>query len=177
MKAGEVLRLLQISRPTLTKYVKNGLIKVKRKENGQYEYDDSSVYEFIYKGVKRQTILYCRVARNTQKEELKKQEVLLKQFCLENGYDISSIYSEVACSLDFNNRSRFIEMLDIVLDGKVERVIILNRDIISKVGFNLFQHIFKKFGCEIITLNEPENYDFTQEETLEESTDLLECNF
>ena len=39
MKSNEVLKLLKVTRPTLTKYVKNGLIKVETKHNGQYEYD------------------------------------------------------------------------------------------------------------------------------------------
>ena len=39
MKASEVLRLLRISRPTLTKYVKDGLIKTVTLPNKRYEYD------------------------------------------------------------------------------------------------------------------------------------------
>ena len=34
MKASEVLQLLKITRPTLTKYVKDGKIKVTMKGNG-----------------------------------------------------------------------------------------------------------------------------------------------
>ena len=36
MKTKEVLQLLRISRATLTKYVKNGLIKVTVLPNGRY---------------------------------------------------------------------------------------------------------------------------------------------
>lgn len=47
MKAKEVLNILQITRPTLTKYVKEGLIKVDSTINGQYVYNDESVYKLI----------------------------------------------------------------------------------------------------------------------------------
>ena len=49
MKASEVLQLLKITRPTLTKYVKEGKIKVTIKGNGQYDYDVDSVYKMLNK--------------------------------------------------------------------------------------------------------------------------------
>ena len=53
MKSKEVLELLQITRPTLTKYVKEGLIKVNILPNGRYDYDKDSVYKLFNKGVER----------------------------------------------------------------------------------------------------------------------------
>ena len=49
MKANEVLNLLRITRPTLTKYVKEGIIKTEKLPNGRYEYDTESVYAFLTK--------------------------------------------------------------------------------------------------------------------------------
>ena len=43
MKAKEVLTVLNITRPTLCKYVKQGLIKVDAVINGQYRYNKESV--------------------------------------------------------------------------------------------------------------------------------------
>ena len=45
MTAQEVLRTLQITRATLTKYVKTGKLKVTVKGNGRYDYDADSVYK------------------------------------------------------------------------------------------------------------------------------------
>ena len=47
MKAKEVLALLDITRPTLCKYVKQGLIKVDSCVNGQYRYNKESVYALL----------------------------------------------------------------------------------------------------------------------------------
>ena len=47
MKAKEVLKLLEITRPTLSKYVKQGLVKVDAVINGQYRYNAESVYRLI----------------------------------------------------------------------------------------------------------------------------------
>ena len=82
MKANEVLKLLRISRQTLTKYVKNGIIKVELLPNGRYEYDENSVYLFLNKDLKRKTYIYARVSTSKQKPDLENQIELLKQFCI-----------------------------------------------------------------------------------------------
>ena len=51
LKSHEVLTLLKISRPTLTKYVKTGVIKVITLPNGQYDYDKQSVMELFHETV------------------------------------------------------------------------------------------------------------------------------
>ena len=40
MFAKDVLRVLQVSRPTLTKYVKTGIIRVHVMLNGHYDYNE-----------------------------------------------------------------------------------------------------------------------------------------
>ena len=45
MKAKEVMRVLDITRPTLCSYVKKGLIKIDSQINGQYKYNRESVYK------------------------------------------------------------------------------------------------------------------------------------
>ena len=47
MKCKEVLKVLQVTRPTLCKYVKQGLVKVDAQINGQYIYNEESVYQLI----------------------------------------------------------------------------------------------------------------------------------
>ena len=47
MRAKEVLKILRITRPTLCKYVKQGIIKVDSVVNGQYRYNAESVYKVL----------------------------------------------------------------------------------------------------------------------------------
>ena len=111
MKAKEVLSILRITRPTLTKYVKNGTIKVQVLPNGRYDYDEKSVYDFLNKNVDRKTVLYCRVSTQKQKQDLKNQEDLLKQFCFSNGIKINNVYKDIASGIDFEKRKDFFIML------------------------------------------------------------------
>ena len=77
MTAKEVLRILQITRVTLTKYVKENKLKVTVKGNGRYDYDADSVYKMLNKDIERKTYLYARVSTSKQKKDLENQVQLL----------------------------------------------------------------------------------------------------
>ncbi|MDD6488293.1 MAG: IS607 family transposase, partial [Clostridia bacterium] len=175
MKANEVLNLLRITRPTLTKYVKEGIIKVDKLPNGRYEYDSNSVYSFLNKDVKRKTYIYARVSTSKQKADLDNQIKLLKQFCFTNGYVISGIYSDIASGIRFEKRKNYFKMLDDIIDNKVEKVVITYKDRLSRVGFDLFYHLFKKYNCEIIVMSEVGSEKLDSEEIFEEMVSLLHC--
>lgn len=101
MKANEVLKLLRITRQTLTKYVKNGTIKVKVLPNGRYDYDEDSVYSLLFDGLERKTYIYARVSTPKQKKDLENQIELLKQFCFSKGYKIHGVFSDMASGISF----------------------------------------------------------------------------
>ena len=175
MNSAEVLRVLRITRQTLTKYVKNGTIRVSKLPNGRYEYDETSVYNFLNKDVSRKTYIYARVSTSKQKPDLENQIALLKQFCFANGYVISGIYSDVASGISFEKRNDFFKLLDDVIDNKVERVVITYKDRLSRVGFDLFYHLFKKYNCEIVVMSEVGSEKLDSQETFEEIVSLLHC--
>lgn len=175
MRANEVLNLLRITRPTLTKYVKEGIIKVEKLPNGRYEYDTDSVYSFLNKDVKRKTYIYARVSTSKQKPDLENQIELLKQFCFSNGYTISGIFSDIASGISFEKRNDFFRMLDDVIDNKVERVVITYKDRLSRVGFDLFYHLFKKYNCEIVVMSAVGSEKLDSQEIFEEIISLLHC--
>ena len=175
MKAKEVLQILRVSRPTLTKYVREGLVKVTLKGNGQYDYDADSVYQVLNKDVVHKTYVYARVSTPKQKHELDNQVQLLKTFCFQNGYVLNGVYQDIASGISFEKRTQFFELLDEVLAGKVKRVVITYKDRLSRVGFELFSHLFAKHGCELIVMSEVGSTKLDSEEIFEEIVSLLHC--
>ena len=175
MKAKEVLQILRVSRPTLTKYVREGLVKVTLKGNGQYDYDADSVYQMLNKDVERKTYVYARVSTPKQKHELDNQVQLLKTFCFQNGYVLNGVYQDIASGITFEKRTQFFELLDEVLAGKVKRVVITYKDSLSRVGFELFSHLFAKHGCELIVMSEVGSTKLDSEEIFGDLVRLLDC--
>jgi len=112
MKAKQVLNIMQISRPTLTRYVKNGLIKTTTLLNGRYDYDENSVYAFLNKNIERNTVIYARVSTSKQKSDLVNQVELLKNYCFQNGWQINNVYQDIASGISFDKRKDFFLLLD-----------------------------------------------------------------
>lgn len=174
MKAKEVLQILRVTRPTLTKYVKEGLIKVKVKGNGQYDYDSDSVYKLLNKDIERKTYIYTRVSTAKQKKDLENQVQLLKTFCFQNGYVLNGIYQDIASGINFEKRKEFFDLLDEVLAGKVKRVIVTYKDRLSRIGFELFSYLFAKHGCELIVMSEVGSTELDSKEVFDDVVHLLD---
>jgi len=167
MKAKEVLNLLGISRSTLSKYVKQGKIKATKLFSGRYEYDDDSVYALLGKGGPRKNVIYVRIFSEPKGKELKKQIELVNQYCLSHGIMIEDIYQDIGSGLDLE-RPEFLRLVNEVLNYKIKKIFVLSQFRFSLTGFNFFKQLFKYFGVQLISLNQKENFYFSEEEVYKE---------
>lgn len=174
MKSKEVLKLLRISRGTLHNYVKNGLIEVRQLQNGYYDYSEKSVYALINK-TERLNFIYGRVSTQKQKNDLNNQIDKIKSFCFAKGILISGVYKDIGSGISFESRKDFFIILDKVMNYEVEKIVISNKDRLSRVGFGLFENLFKKFGTDIICVDSSLNEKTDAEEVFEEIISLLHC--
>lgn len=175
MRAGEVLSILQITRPTLQSYRKKGYIKATQLPNGHFDFDADSVYRLKNRNQPRQTILYGRVSTYKQKRDLSNQMQTLENFAMKRGYQIDQIYSDIASGISFQQRKQFFDMLDLIIQGKVKRVVITHKDRLSRVGFDLFKHLFDKFGTEIVVVSDYLDPKTDEQELFSEIISLLHC--
>jgi len=120
MKAQKVLKLLQITRQTLTKYVKDGILEVEVLGNGRYNYLEESVYRFLNKDISRKTVIYARVSTQKQKKDLANQVELLKTYCFSNGISINEVYQDIASGISFENRQDFFNLLDEIINHRID---------------------------------------------------------
>lgn len=173
MKANEVMKLLQISRSTLLRWRKDGILKATKLPSGQYDWDANSVFKILNKGENRGVYLYARVSTPKQKQDLENQIENLKSFAMKNGYQVRGLYQDIASGISFEKRKEFFELLDLVVDGKVSKIIITYKDRLSRVGFDLFKHLFAKYHTEIIVMSELSDKKTDQQEIFEEIINLL----
>ena len=176
MKAGRVLELLQISRPTLHRYRDRGYLRCVKKPTGQFDYNADDVFRMLNKQLKhRYIITYSRVSTYHQKHDLANQKAELKQFATNKGYNVDYEFSEIGSGLTFNHRIQFFKMLDMVTSGKVDRVIITHKDRLSRVAFNMFEHLFSNFDTEIEVVDDELNPKTDKDELFDEIISLLHC--
>lgn len=175
MKAKDVLQLTGIRRETLSRLVKQGVIHAEKGSTGQYTYRDEDVLRYVGKSRSHLTCLYARVSTPKQKADLQNQVEKLEQFCAARGLTVDRIFKDVASGIDFDKRTGFFDLLDLVLQYQVEQVIITYKDRLSRIGFGLFSHLFAQFGCRILVMSEVGSEKLDSEEIFEEIVSLLHC--
>ena len=161
MKSKEVLNLLKISRVTLSKYVKNGSLKVKLLDNGYYDYDKDSVFKLLKKD-NRYNVLYSRVSTYKQKTDLDNQTKQLIDYCNNNNIKYYQIYKEISSGINLN-RKEFNKLLDDVINYKIANIYITYKDRLTRLSFLTVETIFKKFGTKIIVINNNKNINSDNE--------------
>ena len=169
MKSKEVLKLLGVRRETLSRYVKEGKIKVSHRYNKTfYEYDDDSVYAFLGKTIDkhdRDIVTYARVSTQNQKKQLDEQKQRIYDSCIAKGLIVSKQYSDIKSGMS-SDRKDFQEILRRVIKGEIELVVIENKDRFIRFGFDLLEHLFKYYNCKILVLNDVlDNKTYEQELT------------
>lgn len=168
MKSKEVLKILGVTRTTLTKYVKEGTIKVTKMKNGYYNYNDDSVYAFI--GLKKKKhnskiISYARVSTQNQKEQLKAQSNRIYESCISKGIVLDEQIEDIKSGMSFD-RKGFDKLCQEVIRGNVEMIVIENKDRLMRFGYEMFEKFFRYFGTKILVLNdEISNKSYEQELT------------
>jgi putative resolvase len=169
MKSSEVLKILGITRQTLTTYVKTGKISVTKMGNGYYDYDNDSVYKFLNKEY-RINVIYGRVSTYKQKNDLANQILDIVNYCNNNNIKYDKIYQEIASGVDFD-RKEFSTLVQEVINKKIANIYITHKDRISRLSFLTLENIFKQFGTNIIVINDKENS--YEEELFEELINII----
>ena len=156
LKPKEVSERLNVTVWTLQQWDKAGKLKAYRnpKTNRRY-YTEEQIDEFL--GRKRQssdakTIIYCRVSNQGQKDDLVNQIDFLQTFCNANAEIVDEVLSDIGSGLNYN-RKNFNIILEQAMKGKIKRLYISHKDRFIRFGYEWFEALLKKNGCEVIVVN------------------------
>ena len=93
---------------------------------------------------KNQCYIYCRVSNTKQKQDLEKQEQLLREYCVKNGTKPDLVLSDIGSGMK-EDRKNFQRLITLVKEGKVDTVYISYKDRLTRFGFDYFDYIFNLF--------------------------------
>lgn len=107
---------------------------------------------------------YARVSSNEQKQkgDLDRQSQRLSEYCARHGLYVKYIIKDCGSGLN-DNRAGFNRLTDLVIQGKVSKVIIEHKDRLTRFQFNFIRKLFTSYGCEVVILN---GTDVSNEEEL-----------
>ena len=158
MKAKEVLKLLQISRVTLSQYVKNGKIKTIKLPNGYYNYDDDSVYRLLGVEKKRKNVIYARVSTYSQKQDLENQIDIITNYMNSHGVGVEEIYKDIKTGMHLD-RKGFNSLLDDVQANLIDSVYISYKDRLARLSYEVVTKLFDKHNTRIVVINKVKKND------------------
>ena len=112
----------------------------------------------------RINVIYCRVSNTKQKQDLEKQEQLLREYCVKNGTKPDLVLSDIGSGMK-EDRKNFQRLITLVKEGKVDTVYISYKDRLTRFGFDYFDYIFNLFDTKIEVVNLTKEENFQQELT------------
>jgi len=154
-------QILGVCTKTLQDYDKQNKIDVLRTKGGRRRYNvkkfltDNNV--IINKTIKK-NIIYCRVSSYDRKEDLDRQVDFLKE---KYNNEFDEVITDIGSGINFN-RKGLQKIIDYVVNGNVGKIYITYKDRLCRIGYELIEHMIKKYSngeiiiynSEILTPNE-----------------------
>lgn len=148
---GEFSKLVGKSIPTLHLWDKKNKLKPHHvSEGGHRYYSEEQIYSVLKMNVtnaERRIIGYCRIPTGSKEEDLKNQIDTIKIYMISKGYSFEVI-SDIGNSIDLYKEG-VNNLINLIIQGKVEKIVALNKDIISSWNFVFISDLCRKFNTTI----------------------------
>jgi len=109
-----------------------------------------------------QVAVYCRVSSHDQKQkgDLDRQKARLLEYCVKKKYPVEQVFDEVGSGMN-DSRSKLHQLMRLVFEKKIRRVIIEHKDRLSRFNFNIFKVFFESYGVviECVEDNLPKSFE------------------
>lgn len=159
--------MIDVSAQTLRNWEKSGKLIPDYKTSSGYRYYSQEQVDAITgnKAIVENKIIigYCRVSSAKQKDDLEKQVQNVKAYLLAQGRPFE-IIEDIGSGINYNKKG-LLELLQKVIDHKVEKIVVLHKDRLLRFGYELFENIAKSYGASIEIID---NTDKTEQQELVE---------
>ena len=165
--------MIDVSAQTLRNWEKLGKLIPDYKTSSGYRYYSQQQVDAIT-GNKvnienRIVIGYCRVSSAKQKDDLERQVQNVKAYLLAQGKPFE-IIEDIGSGINYNKKG-LLELLQKVIDYKVEKIVVLYKDRLLRFGYELFENIAKSYGTSIEIIDNTEKAE--QRELVEDLVQII----
>ena len=161
-KTREVMEILNISYSTVKVYDKEGKLPISRTDTGRRIVFRDDLLDYLdAKGLlyrddedaAKHDVIYARISDDSQKQDDDLDRQVM--FLIENVKDLHNpvILKEVGAGLD-DKRKKIQELIDMVLDKKVSRIFVTDKDRLAEIGFHYLETMFKHEGVELVVVTD-----------------------
>lgn len=160
--AREIKSTYGITGQTLYNWRKAGNINFIKLDSGRLMYH--LVHEESDIEANRMSVLYARVSNSKQKEDLRNQISILREYIGRQGEIVGELYQDIASGMN-ENRVGFNKLIKDVVDNKIDTVYITHNDRLTRFGFGYVKKFFEAHDTKIVVLNATTEEDFQTELT------------
>ncbi|MYC64496.1 MAG: IS607 family transposase [Caldilineaceae bacterium SB0661_bin_34] len=156
-RAGAFAAKIGVHKNTVKAWSLNGKLPARRTPSGHRYYTDADVDRYF--GVERaqvpgRTVVYCRVSRRSQGDDLRSQQQAMESFCLGAGIAVDEWLTEIGGGLDFK-RPVFRALMERIEKRELGLLLVAHKDRLCRFGFDWFAYFAETHGCEIRVVNQP----------------------
>ena len=172
--------ILGVSQKTLRVWDKQNKLIPVLTSGGHRRYKESDINAFI--GIepisndnKEICVIYARVSSQKQKTsgDLDRQSQRLSEYCAKHNLYVEHIIKDVGSGLN-DKRIGFNQLTNLVITGKVNKVIVEHKDRLTRFQFNFIKKIFETFDVDIIVIDDKDEISDIEELT-RDMMSLLAC--
>ena len=150
----EASTLLGLSIKQLRDLDNAGKIPALKTEGGHRRYRLSDIHARM--GIKTDgdedlpVAVYCRVSSHDQKQkgDLDRQKARLLEYCVKKKYPMEQVFDEVGSGMN-DSRSKLHQLIRLVFEKKISKIIIEHKDRLSRFNYNIFKVFFESYGVVI----------------------------
>jgi len=168
---GQFSKLIGKSEWTIRRWEKDGKLKPHHRTDGGHRYySDEQVNEILKMpkyAKERKIVGYCRVSSHKQRDDLERQIENVKTYMIARGYSFDVI-TDIGSGINYNNKG-LNQLLNLITNGEVDRVVILYKDRLLRFGFELIENLCLMYGTKIEIIDQTNK---TEEQELVE--DLIQ---
>ena len=145
-------------------YIKNKECEKEKETKKEQECIETELKE-LDKKEEKLNICYVRVSTHGQKSELENQKKFMEKMF--PNYEMSE---DIGSGINFN-RKGLRKIIDLAIEGKINMVVVANRDRLTRFGFDFISDLIQKYSNgRVIVLNEKE----VDEPEIELAKDVLQ---
>lgn len=163
--------ILDVTPKTLRIWDKENKLKPILTKGGHRRYKETDLNKIIgdvptQENSKVVCATYARVSSQKQKAsgDLDRQSQRLSEYCSKHNLYVEHIIKDCGSGLN-DKRSGFIQLTNLVIEGKVNKVIIEHKDRLTRFQYHFIEKIYNVFGCEIIAVDDKEDVSDAEELT------------
>ena len=121
------------------------------------------------KQINKKIIGYCRVSSHKQKDDLERQIENVKTYMYARGYQFE-IITDIGSGIDYNKKG-LNQIIDMVTHSEVEKIVVLYKDRLIRLGYELIENLCDKFGTVIEIIDSTEKTD--EQELVEDLVQII----